>query len=80
MNFYHQTNLIFLISEKLYCKRITTQEFKENSKDETCKALVDLINHIIDDPQVSLKQKKLKLKALQRIHPEVYEKHFANFF
>ena len=64
--------------EKLYCKKMTNKEFNEKSKEETTKALVDLINHIIDDPQISLKQKKLKLRALQRIHPEIYEKHFSD--
>lgn len=66
--------------EKLYCKQLSCEQFEETSKEETTKALVDLINHIIDDPQITLKQKKLKLKALQRIHPDVYEKNFADFF
>lgn len=66
--------------EKLYCKRLTAKEYIESSKDQTTKALVDLINHIVDDPQISLKQKKLKLKALQRIHPEVYQKYFSDLF
>ena len=66
--------------EKLYCKQLSSNEFEETSKEETTRALVELINHIIDDPQISLKQKKLKLKALQRIHPEIYEKHFADYF
>ncbi|CAF0712157.1 unnamed protein product [Brachionus calyciflorus] len=66
--------------EQIYCKKLSTKEYKDNSKEETTKALVDLINHIIDDPQISLKHKKLKLKALQRIHPEIYEKYFADLF
>ena len=57
---------------------MTSQEFDEKSKEDTTKALVDLINHIVDDPQISLKQKKLKLRALQRIHPDIYEKNFAD--
>lgn len=57
---------------------MTNKEFNDNSKEETTKALVDLINHIVDDPQISLKQKKLKLRALQRIHPDIYEKHFSD--
>lgn len=66
------------ILEKLYCKKMTNKEFNDSSKEETTKALVDLINHIVDDPQISLKQKKLKLRALQRIHPDIYEKHFSD--
>ena len=50
----------------------------ESSKEQTTKALVDLINNMIDDPKISLKQKKLKLRALQRIHPEVYDKYFSD--
>ena len=57
---------------------MTNKEFNDSSKEETTKALVDLINHIVDDPQISLKQKKLKLRALQRIHPDIYEKHFSD--
>ena len=64
--------------EKTFCKRLTNKEYSNSSKEQTTKALVDLINHIIDDPQISLKQKKLKLKALKRIHPEIYEEHFAD--
>jgi hypothetical protein len=67
-----------LTLEKLYCKQMTSKEFNEKSKEETTKALVDLINHIVDDPQISLKQKKLKLRALQRIHPDIYEKNFSD--
>lgn len=66
--------------EKLYCKKLTNKEYVERTKDQTTKALVDLINHIVDDPQISLKQKKLKLKALQRIHPEIYDQYFADLF
>lgn len=66
--------------EKVYCKRQSNEEFEETSREHTSKALVELINHIIDDPHISLKQKKLKLKALQRIHPDIYEKHFSDFF
>ncbi len=64
--------------ENLYCKQMTVQQYEHVTMEETSKALVDLINKMIDDPKVSLKQKKLKLKALQRIHPDVYEKNFAN--
>lgn len=66
--------------EKLYCKQVSSEQFEETAREETTRALVELINHIIDDPQITLKQKKLKLKALQRIHPEIYEKHFADYF
>lgn len=66
--------------DKPYCKQMTNQEYVEGSKDQTTRALVDLINHIVDDPQISLKQKKLKLKALQRIHPDIYDKYFADLF
>jgi hypothetical protein len=66
--------------EKIFCKRLTSKEFNDNSKEQTTKALVDLINYMIDDPRISLKQKKSKLKALQRIHPDVYERYFAGYF
>jgi hypothetical protein len=55
-------------------------DYSACAKEQTNKALVDLINHIIDDPQITLKQKKLKLKALKRIHPDIYEQHFAGYF
>ena len=66
------------LMDKAYCKRVSNKEYEEFTKNETNKAIVDLINHMIDDPKISLKQKKLKLKLLQRVHPEVYEKHFAD--
>ena len=51
---------------------------KDETKDLTSKLLVDLVNRIVDDPSVSLKQKKAKLAALRRVHPHVYEQHFAD--
>lgn len=66
--------------EQIYCKKLSSREYMDNSKEQTTKALVELINHIIDDPQISLKQKKLKLKALQRIHPDIYEQYFSDLF
>ncbi len=66
------------LPDRVYCKRLTAKEYVAAARDQTTKALVDLINHIVDDPQISLKQKKLKLKALQRIHPDIYQEHFAD--
>ena len=66
------------LMDKAYCKRVSNKEYEEFTKEETNKAIVGLINHMVDDPKISLKQKKLKLKLLQRVHPEVYEKHFAD--
>ena len=64
--------------EKNYCKQFTTNDYLKVSKEETTGALVDLINHIIDDPKISLKQKKKKLKMFEETHPEIYQKFFSD--
>lgn len=66
--------------EKTYCQRVTSQEYLNDGQKQTERSLVNLINHIIDDPKITLKQKKLKLKALKQIHPEVYDNYFSSYF
>ena len=64
--------------EKNYCKQFSAKDYLKVSKEETTGALVALINHIIDDPKISLKQKKKKLKMFEGTHPEIYSKFFAD--
>lgn len=64
--------------EKNYCKQFSTKDYLKVSKEETTSALVELINHIIDDPKISLKQKKKKLKMFEETHPDIYQKFFSD--
>ncbi|XP_078000626.1 DEP domain-containing protein 7-like [Glandiceps talaboti] len=60
-----------------YCDKISGEEYEDHKLSVTQNALQELMNLIIDDLKLSLKEKKQKLKQLQKHHPEVYNKHFA---
>ncbi|XP_063970858.1 DEP domain-containing protein 7-like isoform X1 [Lytechinus pictus] len=60
----------------VFCQTVTTEQFEVQSY--TNEALKNLMNSIIDDTKLSLKEKKQKLKHLQKTHAEVYNRHFAD--
>lgn len=66
--------------DKQYCKRLTMKDYEAIGKEETVKCLVDLTNSLIDNVNISLKEKKNRLKQLKQTHPEIYQKHFSNIF
>ena len=66
------------LMEKNFCKQLTTKDYSSSSKEETTTALVSLVNFIIDDPKISLKQKKKKLQTFQATHPDIYRRYFSD--
>lgn len=66
------------VLEMVYCEQITELEFEHQREDATETALVELMNSIIDDTNIPLKDKKQWLKKLQRCHPDVFSRNFCD--
>ncbi|XP_064628859.1 DEP domain-containing protein 7-like isoform X2 [Lineus longissimus] len=67
------------IMEFTYCERITEEDFINQTVTSTETALRDLMNNILDDTKIPLKEKKTRLKQLLKEHPEVFNKYFAEY-
>ncbi|XP_063262925.1 DEP domain-containing protein 1A isoform X1 [Prinia subflava] len=59
-----------------YCKQITPQEFEEQKVSTSQAAVAELLENIIKDKNLSVKDKKKKLKQFQREHPQIYASRF----
>uniref|UniRef100_A0A8D2IQ82 DEP domain-containing protein 1B n=1 Tax=Varanus komodoensis TaxID=61221 RepID=A0A8D2IQ82_VARKO len=59
-----------------YCKRITSQEFDEQKIYTSQAAIAELLENIIKDRKLSLKDKKKKLKQFQKEYPQIYRNRF----
>ncbi|NXD86818.1 DEP1A protein, partial [Halcyon senegalensis] len=59
-----------------YCKQITPQEFEEQKVSTSQAAVAELLENIIRDKNLSVKDKKKKLKQFQKEYPLIYQKRF----
>ncbi|KAM7161596.1 DEP domain-containing protein 1A isoform 3-T3 [Macrochelys suwanniensis] len=59
-----------------YCKQITPQEFDEQKVSTSQAAVAELLENIIRDKTLSLKDKKKKLKRFQKEYPLIYQNRF----
>ncbi|XP_015683769.1 DEP domain-containing protein 1A [Protobothrops mucrosquamatus] len=59
-----------------YCMRITPREFDEQKISVSQAAVAELLENIIKDRNLSLKEKKKKLKQFQKEYPEIYRSRF----
>nr|XP_060629693.1 DEP domain-containing protein 1A isoform X1 [Anolis sagrei ordinatus] len=59
-----------------FCKRITSQEFDEQKIYTSQAAVAELLENIIKDKHLSLKDKKKKLKQFQKEYPQIYQDRF----
>ncbi|XP_014662640.1 PREDICTED: DEP domain-containing protein 7-like isoform X2 [Priapulus caudatus] len=66
------------VIETTYCEQVSEEEFERQRQETSETALKDLVNSIIDDASTSLRSKKHWLKKLQKCHPDIYDKHFAD--
>lgn len=73
-------DFLFALIEKTFCQRISRDEFCRQRVVQTEKSLVDLMNCIIDDTRMSLKEKQQRFKVFAKKHKKIYLKHFPNFF
>ncbi|XP_016412823.1 DEP domain-containing protein 1A-like [Sinocyclocheilus rhinocerous] len=59
-----------------FCRQISTQEFEEQKLSVSQTALADLLESLIKDKSMSVKEKKKKLKLFQKEHPDIYSRRF----
>ncbi|NWI88099.1 DEP1A protein, partial [Pitta sordida] len=59
-----------------YCKQITPEEFEEQKVSTSQAAVAELLENIIKDKNLSVKDKKKKLKQFQREYPHIYRSRF----
>ncbi|KAM9326259.1 DEP domain-containing protein 1A [Gastrophryne carolinensis] len=59
-----------------FCKQISTQEFEEQKVVTSQAAIVELLESIVKDKSLSMKDKKRKLKQFQKEYPEIYQSRF----
>ncbi|NWS65950.1 DEP1A protein, partial [Crotophaga sulcirostris] len=59
-----------------FCRQITPQEFEEQKISTSQAAVAELLENIIKDKNLSVKDKKKKLKQFQKEYPLIYQKRF----
>ncbi|KAK1800824.1 hypothetical protein P4O66_006006, partial [Electrophorus voltai] len=57
-----------------YCTLISKEQFEEQSVTGSQGAMVELLESLIQDKSMSIKDKKKKLKQFQRSYPDVYQR------
>ncbi|KAK3774571.1 hypothetical protein RRG08_035001 [Elysia crispata] len=71
-----KTGKPLLTCELSFCRRVSKEEFERQSKNCTKNSLIDLMNSVLDDTKMSLKEKKNRLKQFQKSYPDLYEQNF----
>jgi hypothetical protein len=64
--------------EKTYCQRISADEFQSQSRELTDSALVDMMNAILDNTRIPLKEKKRHLKQFMKHHARLGLQYFSD--
>lgn len=60
------------------CRRVSLYEYEQQTKQSTKRELENLINQVLDDLTMSLKEKRNILKAMQKHHPEAFSTQFPD--
>ncbi|XP_018115252.1 DEP domain containing 1 S homeolog isoform X2 [Xenopus laevis] len=59
-----------------FCKQISTQEFEEQKLATSQAAIIELLENIVRDKTLSIKDKKKKLKQFKKQYPDIYQSRF----
>ncbi|XP_063795182.1 DEP domain-containing protein 1A isoform X1 [Pseudophryne corroboree] len=59
-----------------FCKQISAQEFEKQKVVASQAAIMELLENIVKDKNLSTKEKKKKLKQFQKEYPEIYKSRF----
>ncbi|KAK2499410.1 hypothetical protein MC885_000670 [Smutsia gigantea] len=68
--------LIVSLPTYSYCKQISAQEFDEQKVSTSQAAIGELLENIIKNKSLPLKEKRKKLKQFQKEYPLIYQKRF----
>ncbi|XP_043941541.1 DEP domain-containing protein 1A [Protopterus annectens] len=61
-----------------FCRQISTEEFEQQKTVSSQAAIAELLESILKDKNLSLKDKRKKLKQFQKEYPDIYKKRFPN--
>ena len=64
------------LSETVFCSQVSQTEYEKQTEECTNSSLVQMMNTIIDNPKMALKEKKQRLQKFRKYHPKIYAKHF----
>ncbi|XP_030625492.1 DEP domain-containing protein 1B-like [Chanos chanos] len=70
------TDTSVLSPSRSFCRQISREEFEEQRVTASQGAMAELLENIIQDKNMSVKDKKKKLKQFQRSHPDIYKRRF----
>ncbi|NWX46603.1 DEP1A protein, partial [Steatornis caripensis] len=73
---YPKEEICAILPTYSYCKQITPQEFEEQKVSASEAAVAELLENIIKDKNLSVKDKKKKLKQFQKEYPLIYQNRF----
>ncbi|XP_060685769.1 DEP domain-containing protein 1A-like isoform X2 [Hemiscyllium ocellatum] len=73
---YPCTNMNAEVPMYTFCKQISTKEFEEQKVSVSQIAIAELLENIVEDKKISIKDKRKKLKQFQREYPEIYQNRF----
>uniref|UniRef100_UPI00398F7980 DEP domain-containing protein 1A-like isoform X2 n=1 Tax=Pristiophorus japonicus TaxID=55135 RepID=UPI00398F7980 len=59
-----------------FCQQISTREFEEQKISVSQVAIAELLENIVEDNKLSIKDKRKKIKQFQKEYPEIYQKRF----
>lgn len=71
-------NLFLCFTEESYCARLTHEEYSKQKAAATNEGLRNMIDAILDDTKIPLKEKKLRLKQFQKFHPQICAQYFPD--
>ena len=71
--------LIVFLTETSFCNRVSKADYEEQSGPGTDRELIKLMNSVLDDTKLSIKDKKQRLKQFQKHHPLLFYSHFADY-
>ena len=61
-----------------FCRQVSQTEYSQQNKKILPSALSDLLSTILNDPNLSGKERKKKLKLFQKSYPDIYQLHFPS--
>uniref|UniRef100_A0A8B9UMZ7 DEP domain containing 1 n=1 Tax=Anas zonorhyncha TaxID=75864 RepID=A0A8B9UMZ7_9AVES len=73
---YPREEICAILPTYSYCKQITPQEFEEQKVSTSQAAVAELLENIIKHKNLSVKDKKKKLKQFQKEYPLIYQNRF----
>ncbi|KAM6305926.1 DEP domain-containing protein 1A isoform 2-T2 [Aegotheles albertisi] len=73
---YPKEEICAILPTYSYCRQITPQEFEEQKVSTSQAAVAELLENIIRDKNLSVKDKKKKLKQFQKEYPLIYQNRF----